>query len=140
MSRPNDLHPTRGGALRAFCLTLAIVAAVAPATLASAAPTTRYVDSSNPSCSNSRSVTASQHFCTISAAASKAQAGDTVLISSGTYTEDVTLPRSGSAGAPITFAPNGNAQVTVGGKANAFTISGKSYITIQGLTISGTTS
>ncbi len=40
---------------------------------------------------------------TISAAANKAQAGDTVLIDPGTYREAVTVPHSGTSAAPITF-------------------------------------
>lgn len=45
-----------------------------------------------------------QAFRTIQKAADIAGPGDTVLMRGGTYHEAVTLPRSGTAGSPITFA------------------------------------
>src|SRR4029078_8822588 len=103
-------------------------------------PTTRYVDQSNPSCSDAGSGTLSQPFCTISAAAAAAVAGDDVLVSSGTYTEDVSPANSGTAGAPIVFEPNTDASVTVEGASNGFSLSGRSYIMIRGFTVADTTS
>src|SRR5688500_1303986 len=49
-----------------------------------------------------------QPLGTIQQAADRAAAGDTVLIRGGVYRETVTLPRSGSAGAPITLRPFNN--------------------------------
>ena len=45
-------------------------------------------------------------FKTIKYAATRAQAGDTVLIKGGTYTENEIRPNSGSAGKMITFKPS----------------------------------
>ncbi|MGB2569266.1 DUF1565 domain-containing protein [Micromonospora citrea] len=54
-------------------------------------------------------------FCTISAAAAVAGPGHTVLVQPGDYPEAVTLTRSGTQGAPITFravnGPDGNVRV-----------------------------
>jgi len=52
---------------------------------------------------------------TIQKAASLAQPGDTVTIRAGTYHETVTPARSGTPGAPITFAPYNNEKVTISG-------------------------
>lgn len=54
-----------------------------------------------------------QAFLTIQKAADVANPGDTVLVRGGTYHETVTLPRSGSVGAPITFAAFEGEQVTL---------------------------
>jgi parallel beta-helix repeat protein len=99
------------------------------------ASTTYVVDNTNPSCSD----TAGQPFCTIAAAAKKAQAGDTVLVNAGTYAGTSVIPtNSGTAGSPITF--NANRGVTISGGTRAFALSSRSYITISGFTITGTSS
>ncbi|GAA0700170.1 hypothetical protein GCM10010193_63650 [Kitasatospora atroaurantiaca] len=54
-------------------------------------------------CSDSGQGTQLQPYCTISAAAAKVQAGQTVNIASGDYPEQVTITHSGTAQAPITF-------------------------------------
>ena len=54
-------------------------------------------------------------FRTIQKAASLAVAGDVVIVRAGTYRETVRPPRSGSAGAPITFQAYPGEQVTVSG-------------------------
>ena len=54
-------------------------------------------------------------FLTIQQAANVAQAGDTVYVCGGTYRETVTMPRSGTANAPITFQPYSGQQVTITG-------------------------
>jgi parallel beta-helix repeat protein len=108
-----------------------------------AAGITYYVDNTNPSCSNTGSgATPALPFCTISKGASVAVAGDIVSVLAGTYAETVSPPRSGSAGLPITFTAassvtvSGNGSATSGG---AFRISAnKSYITVNGFTITGT--
>ena len=56
-----------------------------------------------------------QPLRTIQAAADRALAGDTVLIRGGVYRETVTVPRSGTAAAPIVFRPYQNETVTVSG-------------------------
>src|SRR5437016_5984029 len=52
---------------------------------ASAVPSTLYVNNAASNCSDSGGGTSSQPYCTITKAASIAVAGQTVLVSSGTY-------------------------------------------------------
>jgi parallel beta-helix repeat protein len=77
-------------------------------------------------------------FCTISAAAAKAVAGDTVVVTAASYAERVTLTRSGTAGAPIAFVGSGGPVVT--GKVYGFDLSGVAWVQISGFTIASTTS
>lgn len=72
-----------------------------------------YVGGANASDGNPG--TASAPFATIQKAAYVAVAGDTVNIRTGTYRETITPANSGTAGKPIVFQPDGNAQVTVSG-------------------------
>jgi parallel beta-helix repeat protein len=101
-----------------------------------------YVSKGNPSCNDGGSGTATQPFCSIKPAASRVVAGQTVLVSSGTYNEGVTVSSSGTAIAPITFAAALGANVILNGgngaSSNGFYVSGKSYVTIQGFTVTGT--
>jgi parallel beta-helix repeat protein len=97
-----------------------------------------YVDGGNPNCSDSGSGSSSQPFCTIGAAALKVTAGQTVQVASGSYPEEVKVKTSGSSGAPVTFRANG--AVTVGsGRTHGFTISSRSWVVVNGFTVSGTT-
>ncbi len=98
-----------------------------------------YVDRASSGCSDSGGGAASQPFCTIGAAAARAVAGQTVVVAAGTYTEDVTPANSGTARAPIVFAAAPEARVTVTGGPNAFTLSTKSWITVRGFDVMGTT-
>jgi parallel beta-helix repeat protein len=111
------------------------------AALAAAATTTTYlyVDQNNPNASDTGPGSATQPFKTIQAGANKAAAGTTVMVSSGTYNEKVTIKNSGTATAPIVFTTAPGAYVTVTGQANGFYDSGKSYVTIHGFTVTGTT-
>ena len=110
------------------------------------ASTTWIVDNTNSNCNNSgaNAGTPGQPFCTIAAAAAAAAtvvAGDTVLVNAGTYNETSSInpANSGNATAgPITFTANQGVTIS-GGKS--FALSGnKSYITINGFTITGTSS
>ena len=93
----------------------AIGAATLPATAALAVtPTTLFVAGASSSCSNSGSGTQDTPFCTISAAAAKAVAGQTVQVAAATYNEAVTVPRSGTASAPIVYSGASGATVTGG--------------------------
>jgi parallel beta-helix repeat protein len=115
-----------------------VTALVLPAQPAQAL-TNLYVDQHNPSCTNTGSGTAARPFCTIGKAAALATAGQTVLVSSGTYNEQVLPANSGTSSAPISYQPAPGATVTVGGQIHAFTVS-KAWIVISGFTVSGTTS
>ena len=103
-----------------------------------AAVPTLYVGGAN--CTDAGQGTQDQPYCTIVQAATAAAAGQTVLVSTGTYTGKATVAHSGTAGSPIVFEPAPQATVTISGGVDGFFVSGKSYVTIQGFTISGTSS
>jgi parallel beta-helix repeat protein len=108
---------------------------------ASATGTTYYVDNTNPLCTDTNSGTlAALPFCTISKGASVAIAGDTVSVLAGSYAETVSVPKSGSSGLPITYTAASGVTMTGNGSTSgsAFRISSKSYVTINGFTITGT--
>src|SRR5579864_2831458 len=67
------------------------------------AAATLNVAQANHACSDSGPGSAAQPFCTIGAAAIRAVAGETVLVGTGNYAEDVTPAASGTSGAPIVF-------------------------------------
>lgn len=78
--------------------------AAAPESVARAAASSAnelYV--SGKDCTPGADGTEAAPYCTISAAAAVAQPGQTVLVQPGDYPESVTLTRSGTEGAPITF-------------------------------------
>ena len=108
-------------------------------TLPSAAATL-YVDGGNALCSDAGSGTAAIPYCTIGKGATVAVAGDTVLVSSGVYPEYVKVAQSGTGAAPITIRAADLADVVVSGQFRSFEISTKSWITISGFTVSGTSS
>lgn len=90
-------------------VTLALVCgSVAVAAPATAAGTDLYVNRSKASCLDTGPGTEIQPFCTIQAAANVVLPGQTVHISIGQY-DPVTITRSGTPDAPITFvgAPSG---------------------------------
>ncbi len=135
--------PMPGRGLRATCWSGGLFGAVIVASLLSSgvayASTSYTVDNTNPSCTDTGLGTASQPFCTIAAAAKKAQAGDTVLVNAGTYSGTSVNPaNSGTAGSPIIFTANPG--VTISGGTRAFALSSRNWITISGFTITGTSS
>jgi len=93
----------------AFALAAALsVPLVMAAPAEAAATTTLYVNNGTggspaPKCSDAGTGTASQPYCSISAAVAVAQSGQTVLVSGGNYNEQVNVTRSGSPGEPITI-------------------------------------
>ena len=107
-----------------------------------AAGTTYYVNNTNGSCSDSGSgTTTALPFCKIGKGASVAGAGDTVRVLAGTYAETVSVPKSGSAGLPITYSAAPGVTVTGNGSASGgygFEISKKSYIIVDGFAVTGT--
>lgn len=72
---------------------------------------------------------------TLSAAGSQAQAGDVVYIYPGSYTTPLVVSKSGTSSARITFKPLPNQTAKVYLEGVGVVISGKSYITVQGLNI-----
>jgi hypothetical protein len=65
--------------------------------------------------SDRNSGTASQPFATIQKAADVVRPGDVVKIREGIYRETVVPANSGTPGHPVTFQPDGDAEVTVSG-------------------------
>jgi parallel beta-helix repeat protein len=101
-------------------------------------PSIVYVDRANSNCTTAPSGGSSaQPFCTISGGANKATAGMTVLVSEGTYVEQV-APKSGVSGSPVTFRAEPGETVTVTGRNNGFYVSSKSWITIEGFNVTRT--
>ncbi|GIG63528.1 hypothetical protein Lfu02_79000 [Longispora fulva] len=98
--------------MAAVSLAIVVPAAVVTALPASAATTTRYVGGSGAS--NSNPGTAAAPLATIQKCADLSTPGDTCSIRSGTYRETI-KPPSGTSGAPVTFAAEPGAQVTVSG-------------------------
>ena len=125
----------RSAACALFAIAVVLGMAPQPPALATS-PATLYVDGSNPNCSNTGTGTQSLPFCTIGAAAGKVVAGQTVQVAGGTYNEKVTIPQSGTSSAPIVFtaAPG----VTVTGQSNGFVLSGRSWVTINGFSVTNT--
>lgn len=117
-------------------LTAALFVGIQPAHAA----TTYHVNRASGSCSDTGRGDTTQPFCTIGKGAAVAQAGDTVIVHMATYNESVTVPRSGTSGAPIVFeAANGEATPpVVTGGAYGFKVSGRQYITIRGFTVTNT--
>src|SRR5579864_213380 len=128
----------RRRAMVAASLAIALVpamGAVGPAAVA--AGNTYYVNNAI-TCSDSGSGTTILPFCTIGKGAQVAQAGDTVDVVGGTYAGTAVNPtNSGASGSPITFTASGG--VTISGGTDAFAISGRSYIVVNGFTVTLTT-
>ena len=99
-----------------------------------------YVDNTNGSCSDGGPGSLAVPFCTIGHAAGLVSAGQTVRVVAGTYAETVNGPNSGTAGNPITYSAAPGVTVTGNGTAsgNAFRMTSKSYIVIDGFTITNT--
>jgi hypothetical protein len=80
--------------------------------------------------SNSNPGTLASPFLTVQKGVNTAQAGDTVLVGAGTYTENVSSARSGTVGSRITIDGQGVATVW------SFTVTHR-YLTFQNFTIAG---
>ena len=141
--RPVGVRPGRGRAAALGLLVLSVVAGILllPASVHAAVASTPnfYVDKANPSCSDGGSGTFLIPFCTIGAGASHLGPAVTVQVAAGTYTESVTVlnTQSGTSTDPaaLTAVPG----VTVTGGAHGFAVTGASYLTISGFTVTATT-
>lgn len=104
----------------------------APQSASAASGTTLYVNNTDSSCTDSGTGTQAVPYCSVQAAANAATAGDTVMIGGGleSYSKaSLTISRSGTATAPITFEPaQGRYFNIIGGMV----VSG-SYIDIEGM-------
>ena len=69
-----------------------------------------------------------------------ATAGAVVQVATGTYQESVSLKKSGSPGSPITFTAAAGAAPVVTGGSHGFSLGAISYVTINGFTVTKTTS
>ncbi|HEY3529504.1 MAG TPA: PKD domain-containing protein [Nocardioides sp.] len=130
--------------LRGAGAVITLVAGVAAVQMAGLGPARAadaglYVDRTMSTCSDGGAGTSTAPYCTISAAVSHLQPGGTVFIGNGTYLETL-APPSGTSSAPVTIAAWPGRQPTVGtGKTNGVLLSSRSYVTVSGLRIVGTT-
>jgi MYXO-CTERM domain-containing protein len=87
---------------------------------------------------DSNAGTAASPWRTIQRAATAVQPGDTVTIHAGTYTGFVVNAR-GTAAAPIAFVADGEVRIDGAATADrdAVHVEGASYVTIEGLTVTG---
>lgn len=109
--RPPKPPAQPGPAGRTLLLVLVALGALA----GRAGAATYYVDNTSLLCSNTGNGSLLQPYCTISAAlAARGVAGNTFLVRSGTYAEQVTIPASGTAASPIVLQAWGG-PVTVDG-------------------------
>ncbi|HEV3356003.1 MAG TPA: PKD domain-containing protein [Pseudonocardiaceae bacterium] len=134
----------RGIALSVGALLSLSVLAPAIANAASTADTLYVNNTSGSNCSASGGGTQAAPFCTIQAAANVVNPGQTVQIV-GIYTEAVTISRSGTATAPITFVGSGtnNNQPTwiyppSSTSAPAIAVTGASNVVISKIGLGGT--
>jgi len=125
---PSNIKKVIWGGL--FIVTLLLSLTQINSTSHAAGSTTYYV-STTGSDSNSGTSTA-KPWRTIQKAANTMVAGDTVIVLAGNYSERVTVSRSGSANAPITFQSDGGVSM------NGFVLNNASYITIRGFYITDT--
>lgn len=106
---------------------------------AGAAGTTIYVDGANPACSDAGPGSAAQPLCTLVQGGKKVLAGQTLQVAAGTYSGEVAVTHSGTAADPIVVQPAPGATVVVTGGNRGFYLSKRSYVTVTGFTVTGTT-
>ena len=129
---------TRAGSVVATIIAAGALPAAAAAAAAPAAGTYT-VNNTSRACSDTGPGTAARPLCTIGAAARRAVAGNTVLVTAGRYRGTSVNPaHSGSRAHPITFRADRRAAIA--GGTRAFALSGRSNIVIAGFAITGTSS
>jgi parallel beta-helix repeat protein len=101
--------------------------------------TAYYVDKTNSNCTDNGPGDLSTPYCTIGKGTSRLQPGQTLYIGNGTYAEQVRVTASGTADAPITVTNMpGTSPVIGSGQVNGVYFASLSYVTVSGLTVSGT--
>jgi len=105
------------------------------------AVTAYYTDNTNAACADIGPGSLDEPYCTINRGTSRLLPGQTLYVGNGTYPEQVTVANSGTATAPVTVtAQPGTHPVVTGTTAapHGIYLSARSYVTISGLTASGT--
>src|SRR5688572_2825363 len=100
---------------RAALTALTVLAAVLVIVPDAQAATSLYVDRNDPTCSDTGPGSAVRPFCTISRAAGIATPGQNVVVSEGTYVEEVVPVNSGTSTAPITYTAATGEDVVITG-------------------------
>ncbi|MCW2498347.1 MAG: Carbohydrate-binding and sugar hydrolysis, partial [Frankiales bacterium] len=127
-------------AVRRPLVVLAAAALAAPAlagTAQAVTPTVLFVAKANTSCSDSGPGTGTVPFCTINKGLAAVVAGQTVQVAAGTYNEAVTVPKSGTADAPITLSAAPGVVVTSTGIG--INVPGRSWVVVRGFEVGPTT-
>jgi parallel beta-helix repeat protein len=101
------------------------------------------VDRGSTACSDAGPATSAQPLCTINAGTRRALAGDTVHVAAGTYSEQVTVPHAGQAGAPVSILGDAGARVTgadpvtgaAGARGYGFLVRAVSNVVLDGFTV-----
>jgi parallel beta-helix repeat protein len=106
--------------------------------VAAAATVSLYVDKTSSVCSDSGPGTAATPYCTITKGVSRLAAGYALYIGNGTYAEIIKPAVSGTAAAPISIAAWPGLSPVITGSTYGANISSRSYVTLSGLTFSGT--
>lgn len=102
--------------------------------------TAYYTDKTDPSCTDTGPGDRSVPYCTIAKGVARLQAGQTLLVGNGTYSEQVKLSGSGTATAPITVTNIPGASPVVGaGQVNGIYVANRAYVTVSGLSVKDTT-
>jgi parallel beta-helix repeat protein len=106
--------------------------------IARGATTDLFVDKSMPNCSDSGPGTETTPYCTVVKGVSKLAAGFTLNIGNGTYAETIKPAVSGTASAPIVITAWPGRSPVLNPASFGANISARSYVTVSGLTFSGT--
>lgn len=121
------------------------VGSLAPTVAQAADATTIYVNNAQgANCSDSGAGTEAAPYCTVQAAVDAAGAGQTVLVEPGTYGKNLDVTHGGTADAPLVIKSAQPQQAQIGYNTGsitgadattpAITVSGTSYVTVQGFT------
>jgi hypothetical protein len=92
-----------------------------------------YVDQNHPSANDQNTGTINSPWKTITKANNALTAGDIVYIKAGTYSSYIAPVKSGTSTSRITYKNYGSDLVTISGAPYAIYLSGKSYITVEGI-------